>query len=69
MDGFESTEMIREYEKSHGLKPALIIALSAHAEQEYRLRSKQAGMDIYLTKPVHTATLIQHIENQYRSLA
>ena len=69
MDGFESTEMIREYEKSHGLKPALIIALSAHAEQEYRLRSKQSGMDIYLTKPVQTATLIQHIENQYRSLA
>lgn len=68
MDGFESTEKIRLYEKTHQLKPSLIIALSAHAEPEYRLRSKQSGMNLYLTKPVSTDTLIQHIENHRRSL-
>jgi len=68
MDGFESTEKIRLYEKTHQLKPSLIIALSAHAEPEYRLRSKQSGMDLYLTKPVSADILIQHIENHRRSL-
>lgn len=68
MDGFESTQLIRQYEKAQRLTPALIIALSAHAEPEYRLRSKQSGMDLYLTKPVSAEILIQHIESHRRSL-
>lgn len=69
MDGFEATEKIRAYEKSNQLTPALIIALSAHTEADYLLRSKQSGMDIYLTKPVRADILTQHIENHMRGLA
>lgn len=69
MDGFEATQKIRHYEKEHQLTPAFIIALSAHIEPEYRLRSKQSGMDMYLTKPVSAEILIQQIENHRRSMA
>ncbi len=68
MDGFEATEKIRAYEGDNEIPASLIIALSAHAEPEYRLRSKRSGMNLYLTKPVSADTLIQHIENHRRSL-
>lgn len=58
-DGFDTTRQIRDYEKDHGVKPTPIIALSAHTESAYRLRSEQAGMNAYLTKPVTAERIMQ----------
>lgn len=52
MDGFAATEAIRREEAAEGRARTPIIAVSAHAFREERLRAAQAGMDGYLTKPI-----------------
>jgi CheY-like chemotaxis protein len=61
MNGFEATAAIRkipEANRSH----VPIIAMTAHALQEDRLRCLAAGMDDYLAKPIDVATLVTHVE-------
>ncbi|HEY7774550.1 MAG TPA: response regulator [Marinagarivorans sp.] len=52
MDGFESTRLIRHFEKSLHRKSTPIIALTANAMKGDSERCFNAGMDDYLTKPV-----------------
>lgn len=61
MNGFEATAAIRrlpESKRSH----VPIIAMTAHALQEDRLKCLAAGMDDYLAKPIDVATLVAHVE-------
>ncbi|MEJ2627071.1 MAG: response regulator [bacterium] len=51
MDGFESTKLIREYEKEKGSHTP-IIALTARAMAQDREKCISAGMDEYISKPV-----------------
>jgi len=51
MDGFETTQKIREWEKDTG-GHIPIIAMTAHAMQGDRERCLEAGMDDYVTKPL-----------------
>jgi len=51
MDGFESTKLIRKYEKEKG-GHIPIIALTAHALAKDRGKCISAGMDEYISKPV-----------------
>jgi len=61
MNGFEATAAIRKLpETSRSHVP--IIAMTAHALQEDRLRCLAAGMDDYLAKPIDVATLVAHVE-------
>ena len=59
MDGFEATEKIRDWERS--TKPARprvpIVALTAHAMSGDRGQCLLAGMDDYLSKPIHLEAL------------
>jgi two-component system, sensor histidine kinase and response regulator len=59
MDGYEVTERIRQIEKQSGGKrpPVYIIAVTAHALEGDRERCLSAGMNDYLTKPLHMAQL------------
>ncbi len=52
MDGFESTEKIREQEHNNALTPTPIIALTAHVEAMHRQKVFEAGMNYFLTKPI-----------------
>jgi len=52
MDGYQSTELIREAEKKLGCPPVKIIALTAHALAENERKCLACGMDAVLTKPV-----------------
>ncbi|MHB8655160.1 MAG: response regulator [Terriglobia bacterium] len=61
MDGFEATAAIRENEKSSG-KHLPIIALTAHAVKGDQERCLAAGMDGYISKPVHAEELYAAIE-------
>jgi two-component system, sensor histidine kinase and response regulator len=61
VDGFEATRVIRENEKTSGLHMP-IIALTAHAMKGDRDRCIAAGMDGYLSKPIHAADLLALIE-------
>jgi len=53
LDGYATTRRIREYELAQqaGSKVA-IIGVSAHAMEEHKNRALQAGMNLYLTKPL-----------------
>jgi signal transduction histidine kinase/ligand-binding sensor domain-containing protein/ActR/RegA family two-component response regulator len=62
MDGFEATHAIRQNEAASS-KPRLpIIALTAHAMRGDRQKCLIAGMDDYVTKPIHRDTLLETIE-------
>jgi two-component system sensor histidine kinase/response regulator len=55
MDGYEVSRLIRQ-QSTHGTGP-YIIALTANALQGDRERCIQAGMNDYLTKPLHLSDL------------
>jgi CheY-like chemotaxis protein len=56
MDGFEVCRKI----KSHaGLEQARVIAITGYAQDEHRMRSRAAGCDMHLIKPVPTGVLEQ----------
>lgn len=52
LDGYGATERIRQWETTTGQPRRPIIALTADAFEEDRLRCLAAGMDDFLTKPV-----------------
>jgi PAS domain S-box-containing protein len=62
MNGFEATAAIREREKEFTTKVP-IIALTAHAMKGDRERCMDAGMDGYISKPIHRDHLLQIIEH------
>ncbi|HYP14444.1 MAG TPA: response regulator [Bryobacteraceae bacterium] len=58
MDGFEASRAIRAKEKEQNVsRRTPIVALTAHALAGDRERCLDAGMDEYLTKPIHTKEL------------
>ena len=57
MDGYETTRHIRAWELSNSLSYTPVIALTAHAMQDYRDKAMSAGMDDYLTKPIDPSAL------------
>ena len=61
MDGFETTAIIREQEKS-GATHIPIIAMTAHAMVGDRERCLAAGMDGYVAKPIRAADLFAALE-------
>jgi CheY-like chemotaxis protein len=61
MDGFEATRAIREGEaltKTH----LPIVALTAHAMKGDQEKCLAAGMDAYLSKPIHSAELLDMVQ-------
>jgi CheY-like chemotaxis protein len=67
MDGLTATRAIREWEARKGVRRTPILALSAHAMGDAFEKSRQAGCDTHLTKPIRKATLLraiaEHCEN------
>ena len=61
MDGYQTTRLLRQNKKLGELP---VIALTAHALAEERVRCLAAGMDDYLSKPFQTVQLVDLI-NQH----
>jgi CheY-like chemotaxis protein len=57
MDGFEATAKIRDHERSCKLRRINIAALTGVTSSEARTRAKDAGVDVYVTKPVRMKDL------------
>ena len=64
MNGFEAAAAIRASETAGDRVP--IVAMTAHAMSGDRERCLDAGMDGYVTKPVHRETLLAEIERLAR---
>ncbi|MEO8206402.1 MAG: histidine kinase N-terminal 7TM domain-containing protein [Chthoniobacterales bacterium] len=65
IDGFETVRLLRAYEKTMpNLPRTRVVALTAHAMPEYHQRCLNAGMDGYLTKPIHLEELKSTLENK-----
>jgi len=60
MDGYESCKAVREFEKSHACRTA-IVALTANAMASDELKCLNAGMDAFLTKPIDQEYMVQII--------
>lgn len=58
MDGLTATMKIRKQAKYHHLP---IIAMTAHAREEDKQRSLDAGMNLHMAKPVTTSLLLMNI--------
>lgn len=61
MDGYEATRLIRTWELGEGFEPTAIIALTAHAFEEHRRASYEAGCTDFLEKPIFMDQLFQMI--------
>ncbi|WP_165231640.1 response regulator [Aquisphaera insulae] len=53
MDGYQVARALRE----EGFDETMIIAVSGYGQEEDRQRSRQAGMDHHVTKPVDVKTI------------
>lgn len=60
MNGYEATKMIRSLDREDA-KEVPIIAMTANAFTEDRIRAKEAGMDEHVAKPVDMELLIKVI--------
>jgi two-component system, sensor histidine kinase and response regulator len=61
MDGYEATREIRKWEREQQLGTTPIVALTAHAFQEDREKSLNAGCTGHLTKPIKKAIFMEAI--------
>ncbi len=62
MDGYTATSIIREWEKSNGIDPTPIVALTAYALAGDAQKCFDAGCGGYVTKPIKKAQLFETIE-------
>lgn len=65
LNGYKATEEIRKMEKHFGVHTP-IIALTAHTDEEAR-KTIEAGMDVYIGKPLkreHLLEAIRYLENK-----
>ena len=60
MNGYEAAKMIRSLEREDA-KKVPIIAMTANAFTEDRIRAKEAGMDEHVAKPVDVKLLVKVI--------
>jgi PAS domain S-box-containing protein len=61
MDGFEATQAIRAQERQTGAHIP-IIAMTAHAMKGDRERCLEAGMDGYVSKPIHSEDVAREMD-------
>ena len=60
MNGYEATQMIRSLDREDA-KTIPIIAMTANAFTEDRIRAKEAGMNEHVAKPVDVEVLVKVI--------
>ena len=60
MNGYEATKMIRTMDRSDA-KKIPIIAMTANAFVEDRIKSKKAGMNEHVSKPIDMKLLVKII--------
>ena len=52
MDGYQSTQRIRQFCSYHMLQQPNIIAVTGHTEQSYIAKALDSGINLVLSKPI-----------------
>jgi CheY-like chemotaxis protein len=60
LDGIEACRQIREQE--HGASGATIVMLTAAGAEENEIRAREAGADLFLTKPFSPLDLLRLVD-------
>jgi CheY-like chemotaxis protein len=68
MSGLEATAVLRQRERATG-KRLPVVAMTAHAMKGDRERCLEAGMDGYLSKPIHPDDLTEAIQSVFSPTA
>lgn len=66
MDGYQATRTLRQQEQQRQLSHTPVIALTASAMEQDEERSRQAGMDVFVAKPVNL-DMLRAVLEQYCS--
>ena len=66
MNGYEATKMIRSMDREDA-KMIPIIAMTANAFTEDRIRAKEAGMDQHIAKPIDIKTILAVFDQVFRT--
>jgi DNA-binding response OmpR family regulator len=53
--------ILRKVRASENIKNLPVVILTAKADQKTRMESQSAGADAFLTKPINSKTLIDHV--------
>ena len=61
-NGYEATRGIREFERSQGLPPSTVIALTGLGSASAQQEAYSSGVDLFLTKPVKLKELSKILE-------
>lgn len=61
MSGFEAARWVRQQPWG---KDTVLIAVTGWGHEEYRRRSREAGFDVHLTKPVDSTELLNHLRQR-----
>jgi CheY-like chemotaxis protein len=71
MDGFEATQIIRSIERTRQAQiPAKIIALTGLGSDEHIARAYEAGVNLFLTKPISFKEILRLLsEDEHRRAA
>jgi len=62
MDGYESVQRIRAYERKHNISPTKIIAVTALGSEAARTEAFGSGFDLFVSKPIKLKDLAMLIE-------
>jgi len=63
MDGLTASGLIRMLEKDNNIKPTPIIALTANVVKEDQEKYLAAGMNDFISKPIHPKVLLEKIQH------
>ncbi len=65
MDGYEATKQIRNWESLNELTPIPVLALTANAMKEDIEKTRKAGCNLHLSKPIRKQVLLDTIKQFY----
>ena len=69
MPGMDGWEVARWLKERQGGKPPLIVAVTGFGSEEDRRRSREAGIDLHLLKPVEPDQLREFLSKFHRIIA
>lgn len=64
VDGFEATRRLRAWEAAEGRTPVSVVALTASAMEKDEEKCREAGMDLFVAKPVNM-DMLRAVLEQY----